>query len=698
MPLAEVNKLFYPFQLAGKHVKAATKASEWKGKIIHLIVGALECCFPLNYLFAYFDNTVFKKNPTQINLPPKTENPTPVIKDKKSGHNIIGIDLGTTNSCVAIFKNGVCEVISSEEGNRTTPSVIAYKDDQTIVGAQAKKQAEMNRASTLYSTKRFIGRKYDEIAAEASMQPYKVIKNENGDPVFEINAQIITPEAAAAQILAKMKRIAEKHLGEKVTKAVVTVPAYFNDKQRQATREAGKMAGLDVLRIIAEPTAASLAYGLDKKGKTQKNKSQNVVVYDLGGGTFDVSVLNIDDGIFEVRSTNGDTHLGGDDFDHAIVNWMVAEFQKQKQIDLSKDKTAMERLRDAAVKAKIELSSSLTTQIDLSHIATDSRGPQNLVLNLTRKNLEKICQTLVERTLKPCSKALADAKISAKNIDQVVLVGGMTRMPAIQKAIENLFKKTPNTSVNPDEAVSIGAAIQGAVIGGDINNVLLIDVAPLTLGIKTKGDIVIPLINRNTSIPTKKSKIFSTASDNQRAVTIEVFQGERPMAKDNKKIGRFELTDIPPAPSGIPQIEVSFHINADGILNVSAKDKLSGKEQKIRIEAKSGLSNDDIKAKISNAEKHQEEDKKKKEEIETKNEAEAYVFYTEKALADYKDKLPANISSDIQSKAAKLKDTLKGTDIATIKFAMNELQEHMLKIYEEIQKAQEAEVIEDDKK
>jgi len=699
MKLIEENKLFHPYKLASEHFKSASKATEWKGRIIHLIVGVLESCFPLNYLFAYFDNTVFKKNPIQTKSPlqseisQKAENipPVSVIKNNnKSIPNIIGIDLGTTNSCVSIFKDGKCEVISSEEGNRTTSSVITYKDDQIIVGTQTKAQTEANQTSTLHSTKRFIGRKYDEIAAEASMQPYKVIKNENGDPVFEINGKIITPEAAAAEILSKMKKIAEKHLGEEVTKAVVTVPAYFNDAQRQATRAAGKIAGLDVLRIIAEPTAASLAYGVDKKGKNKKDMRQNIVVYDLGGGTFDVSILIIEDGIFEVCSTNGDTHLGGDDFDHAIVNWIVKEVKEKKQIDLSKDKTIMEKLRDAAVKAKIELSNSFSAQIDLSDIATDSNGLKNLVLTLSRKKFEKISQPLINRTLKSCNQALTDSKLSKKDIDQVILVGGMTRMPAIRKALENRFNKKPNTNVNPDEAVSIGAAIQGAVIGGDIDNVLLIDVAPLTLGIEIKGGAIMPIIERNTSIPIRKSQIFSTASDNQSSVKIDIFQGERLMSNDNKKIGSFVLSDIAPAPRGVPQIEVCFMLNADGILEVSAKDKLSGKEQKIRIEAKSNLTNDEVKAKVADAEKHQEEDEKKKEEIFTKNEAEATVFRTEKALSDYKDMISAEISSEIQSKVDKVKDALKGSDIAIIKSSLKELEKNMQKIGEELQKAQAA--------
>ncbi|EKE08773.1 MAG: hypothetical protein ACD_17C00003G0003 [uncultured bacterium] len=575
----KLNKLFYPFPLAKEYFKAASETAEWKGRIVHVIVGIFE------YLFSFFDNALFKRFPAPINQTSKAENLPPI---RKKGRNIIGIDLGTTNSCVAIVKNGVVEVIPSEEGDRTIPSIIAYKGDQRLVGAQAKAQAEKNPSSTLYSTKRFMGRKYEEVATEASGQAYKVIKNENDEPVFEINGQIITPEAAGAQILAKIKSIAGKYLGEEVRQAVITVPAYFNDAQRQATRKAGQIAGLDVLKMITEPTAASLAYGIDKT-----SKDQNVVVYDLGGGTLDVSILNIADGIFEVRSTNGDTHLGGDDFDHAIVHWMVTEFKKHKQVDLSLNKVAMERLRDAAVKAKIELSNFDTTHIDLSSIITDSNGPKNLSLTLSRNKLEEICRTLIERTLEPCRKALADAKLLPTDIDQVILVGGMTRMPAIQGAVKDFFDRSPSIHVNPDEAVAIGAAIQGAVIGGDIDNVVLIDVTPLTLGIEVQGGLLTPLINRNTSIPVQKSMIFSTTTDNQSKVELQVFQGEKPRAQENKKIGTL-LLDVMPAPQGVPKIKVTFCINGDGMLEVTAADLQTGKKEKIKVRSKSHLPKEEL--------------------------------------------------------------------------------------------------------
>ncbi|NGX34212.1 MAG: Chaperone protein DnaK [Candidatus Anoxychlamydiales bacterium] len=601
---------------------------------------------------------------------------------KKS--KIIGIDLGTTNSCVSIMEGGAYKVIANAEGTRTTPSIISYKDKERLVGVPAKRQAVTNPEKTLFSTKRFIGRKFDEVQDEIKTVPYKVIKDSNGNVGFEIDGKNITPEEAAAQILIKMKETAENYLGEKVTEAVITVPAYFNDSQRQSTKDAGKIAGLEVKRIIPEPTAAALAYGLDKKHE------QKIAVYDLGGGTFDISIMEIGDGVFEVLSTNGDTHLGGDDFDGKIIKWILEEFQKESGIDLSKDKMALQRVKDAAEKAKIELSGTQSTEINQPFITMDATGPKHLSLTLTRAKLESLCHDLIERTKIPCEKALKDAGLSASDINTVLLVGGMTRMPSVKEIVKNIFGKEPDQGINPDEAVSTGAAIQGGILGGDVKDILLLDVVPLTLGIETLGGVLTPLIERNTTIPTQKKQVFSTASDNQPAVTIVVIQGERPMAKDNKEIGRFDLTEIPPAPRGTPQIEVCFDLNADGILSVSAKDKQSGKEQKIRIEAKSGLSDDEIKAKVQEAEKHQEEDKKKKEEIDTKNEAETTVFRAEKALSDYTDKLPSNISADIQSKVDKVKDALKGTDIATIKSAMKELQEHMQKIGEELQKAQAA--------
>lgn len=599
-----------------------------------------------------------------------------------SKKRIIGIDLGTTNSCVAIMEGGSTVVIANAEGARTTPSVIAYKGNERLVGIPAKRQAVTNPDKTLYSSKRFIGRKYSEVQSEIATVPYKVTKNANGDAVFEIDGKTLSPEEAAAHILIKMKETAENYLGEKVTEAVITVPAYFNDSQRQSTKDAGKIAGLDVKRIIPEPTAAALAYGLDKLHTDKK-----IAVYDLGGGTFDVSILEIGDGVFEVLSTNGDTHLGGDDFDNAIIHWMLDEFKKESGIDLSKDKMALQRLRDAAEKAKIELSGVLTTEINQPFITMDATGPRHLSLTLSRAKLESLCHDLIERTVQPCLKAMKDAGVSTGEIGEVILVGGMTRMPAVQQRVKDLFGKEPHKGVNPDEAVAIGAAIQGGIIAGDVKDVLLLDVVPLTLGIETLGGVMTPLIERNTTIPTSKKQVFSTAADNQPAVTIVVLQGERPMAKDNKEIGRFDLTDIPPAPRGMPQIEVAFNVDADGILHVSAKDKQSGKEQKIRIEAKSGLSDEEIQRKVKEAELHAEEDKLRKEQVEVRNEADALVFRAQKSLDEYKDKIPANISSDIQSHIDGLKKALEGQDTALIKSKTADLQQHMQKIGETLSAA-----------
>jgi molecular chaperone DnaK len=595
---------------------------------------------------------------------------------------IIGIDLGTTNSCVAVMEGGSAVVIANAEGARTTPSVVAFKGNERLVGIPAKRQAITNPDKTLYSTKRFIGRKYNEVQSEIASVPYKVVPNSNGDAVFEVEGKIITPEEAAAIILTKMKETAEAYLGEKVTEAVITVPAYFNDSQRQSTKDAGKIAGLDVKRIIPEPTAAALAYGLDKQTTDKK-----VVVYDLGGGTFDVSVLEIGDGVFEVLSTNGDTHLGGDDFDIVILNWMLEEFKKDTGIDLSKDKMALQRLRDAAEKAKIELSGVMTTEINQPFITMDASGPKHLSLTLTRAKLESLCHDLIERTVQPCLKAMKDAGLSNSDIGDVILVGGMTRMPAVVQKVKEIFGREPHKGVNPDEAVAIGAAIQGGIFAGDVKDVLLLDVVPLTLGIETLGGVMTPLIERNTTIPAQKKQVFSTASDNQPAVTIVVLQGERPMARDNKEIGRFDLTDIPPAPRGMPQIEVAFDIDADGILHVSAKDKQSGKEQKIKIEAKSGLTDAEIQRKIKEAELHAAEDKSRKEEVETRNEADALAFRAQKSLDEYKDKLPAQVVSEIQSKVDALKKALESQDVASIKAKSQDLQTHMQKIGEELAKA-----------
>ena len=593
---------------------------------------------------------------------------------------IIGIDLGTTNSCVAIMEGGATVVIANAEGARTTPSVIAYKGNERLVGVPAKRQAVTNPDKTLYSSKRFIGRKLSEVQSEIATVPYKVTKNANGDAVFEIDGKIVSPEEAASHVLIKMKETAEAYLGEKVTDAVITVPAYFNDSQRQSTKDAGKIAGLNVLRIIPEPTAAALAYGLDKLHTDKK-----IAVYDLGGGTFDISILEIGDGVFEVLSTNGDTHLGGDDFDNKIIHWMLDEFKKETGIDLSKDKMALQRLRDAAEKAKIELSGTLSTEINQPFITMDASGPRHLALTLTRAKLESLCFDLIERSVEPCRKAMKDAGVTPSDIGEVILVGGMTRMPAVQQKVKELFQREPHKGVNPDEAVAIGAAIQGGIIGGDVKDVLLLDVVPLTLGIETLGGVMTPLIERNTTIPSQKKQVFSTAADNQPVVTIVVLQGERPMAKDNKEIGRFDLTDIPPAPRGMPQIEVAFNVDADGILHVSAKDKQSGKEQKIRIEAKSGLTDAEIQRKIKEAELHATEDKARKEVIETRNEGDALAFRAQKSLDEYKDKLPAQVVSTIQTHIDALKKALEGEDVAAIKAKTAELQQHMQKIGEHLQ-------------
>lgn len=601
-------------------------------------------------------------------------------QQKKS--KIIGIDLGTTNSCVAIMEGGQPKVIASAEGTRTTPSIVSFKGTERFVGVPAKRQAVTNPEKTLSSTKRFIGRKYTEVQSEIKTVPYKVTANSNGDAVFEVDGKMVTPEEVAAQILIKMKESAEAYLGEKITEAVITCPAYFNDSQRQSTKDAGRIAGLDVKRIIPEPTAAALAYGLDKGG------DKKIAVYDLGGGTFDISIMEIGDGVFEVLATNGDTHLGGDDFDNEIIKWMLEEFKKEHGIDLHNDKMALQRLRDAAEKAKIELSGVQSTEINQPFITMDASGPKHLSITLTRAKLESLAHNLIERTKEPCLKALKDSGLSRDQIEEVILVGGMTRMPAVQEIVKSIFGREPHKGVNPDEVVAIGAAIQGAVLTGDIKDVLLLDVIPLTLGIETLGGVMTPLVERNTTIPTQKKQIFSTASDNQPAVTIVVLQGERPMARDNKEIGRFDLTDIPPAPRGTPQIEVAFDVDADGILHVSAKDIASGKEQKIRIEASSGLNESEIQRMVKDAELHKEEDRKRKEEIEVRNEADSTLFRANKALSDYKDKLPEAIVTDIQSKIDAVKKAIESNQKDLIKQATDELNTHMQKIGEELQKAQ----------
>ncbi len=592
---------------------------------------------------------------------------------------IIGIDLGTTNSCVSIMEGGTPKVIANAEGGRTTPSIVGYKGGERLAGIAAKRQAVTNPERTIFSSKRFIGRKFAEVQSEIKTVPYKVTQNSNGDAVFEIEGKIVTPEEVAAQVLMKMKETAEAYLGETVTEAVITVPAYFNDSQRQSTKDAGRIAGLDVKRIIPEPTAAALAYGLDKQ------HDKKIAVFDLGGGTFDISILEIGDGVFEVLSTNGDTHLGGDDFDNAILHWMLDEFKKEHGIDLSKDKMALQRLRDAAEKAKIELSGTQTTEINQPFITMDATGPKHLALTLTRAKLESLVHDLIERTVEPCMKALKDSGLTKEKIDEVILVGGMSRMPSVEKKVKDIFGKEPHKGVNPDEVVAIGAAIQGAVLTGDVKDVLLLDVIPLTLGIETLGGVLTPIVERNTTIPTQKKQVFSTAADNQPAVTIVVLQGERKMAKDNKEIGRFDLTDIPPAPRGMPQIEVSFDIDANGILHVSAKDKQSGKEQKIRIEAKSGLSEEEVKRMLRDAEEHLEEDKKRKEEIETRNEADSLAFRAQKSLDEYKEKLPKEVVESVQSKIDAVKKALEQNSPELIKTAHDELNAQMQKIGEAMQ-------------
>ena len=600
---------------------------------------------------------------------------------------VIGIDLGTTNSCVSIMEGTQAKVLENAEGARTTPSVVAFTDtDEKLVGQPAKRQAVTNPENTIFAVKRLIGRNFEDPTVKKDIEsaPFKIINSEKGDAWIEARGQKYSPSQISAFILQKMKETAEKYLGQEVTKAVITVPAYFNDAQRQATKDAGKIAGLEVLRIINEPTAAALAYGLDKKKENKK-----IAVYDLGGGTFDVSILELGDGVFEVKSTNGDTFLGGEDFDNAIVDYLIAEFKKDSGIDLKADKLALQRLKEAAEKAKIELSSAEQTDVNLPFITADKTGPKHINLKMTRAKLEALVEDLISKTLPPCKTALKDAGLSASEINEVVLVGGMTRMPKVLAEVKNFFGKEPNKSVNPDEVVAMGAAIQAGVLQGDVKDVLLLDVTPLSLGIETLGHVSTKLIEKNTTIPTKKSQVFSTADDNQPAVSIRVLQGEREMASDNKELGKFELVGIAPAPRGVPQIEVTFDIDANGIVNVSAKDKGTGKEQKIQIQSSGGLSEEEINKMVKDAEANKEADKKKRESVDARNQADVLLHSTEKSLKEHGSKVSETDKKAIETSAANLRNALKGTDLEEIKKKTQDLVQSSMKLGEAVYKSQQ---------